>query len=89
MLDSGVSEESDQASMASTQSLQQLYLSKNMQQAQSLTGPTLARTTILSVELRLLSPLIECERYDFLSLFRDISALKPGILISVLLSNPT
>ena len=51
----------NQDSIASTQSLQHLYLSENMQQAQSLTGPTLARTTTSPAELKLFAPLIEGE----------------------------
>ena len=51
----------NQDSIASTQSLQHLYLSENMQQAQSLTGPSLARTTTSPAELKLFAPLIEGE----------------------------
>lgn len=54
-----------------------------MQQAQSLTGPTLARTTTLPAEL--FAPLTEGEMYGPLSLFKDISALNPGMFISDLL----
>jgi hypothetical protein len=56
-----------------------------MQQAQSLTGPTLARTTTSPAELKLFAPLIEGELYGPLFLFKDISALNPGMFISVLL----